>query len=379
MAFRANSQHSGRLRQNRQSLWAREAIVNSPAANDAPLFTDAQIAAALGKSRQSISRTLEEIPAERVLISGNAAPARPLAALPAPLRSELAALAARRGYRDAAHMLREPDALWQPAIPLAQCGREAVAKAAKLQTLLSPFLQASATETRSQAQIESALAAASPAVFGYQLNGESLRRLLGRVLDRDRGRQEWHRLELFLDDRPGRKSGSVAPKAAADYDLAPLADALEACRNKTEPTAEDREFLFDAAFRLVEELNQAHPGQGKPIRRAVLRWLFYAVPLSKSRESLERLYKLKFRQWQEGGRKSAAIKDRRGEASGWFRRPDLTRDREIIRDAAILRGGNISGGYHDALKSSALSAEWRDYYSFDARHDKSRQSALQAH
>ncbi|HEX4119974.1 MAG TPA: hypothetical protein VH619_05040 [Verrucomicrobiae bacterium] len=346
--------------------------MNPVAATD-NTHTAAKIAAALGRSRTAIRQALAAVaPASHRIVAGNLAPAWPFLSLPLAMRNEIEARAIAQGYRNAEHRLTEPEALWQPPVSLAQCGQEAIDKAAKRRAVLFAFLESKDAPDRSRAQLGAAIAAEHQKQFGYPITAKSALKLFDRAIERDRNREDWQRLEIYADDLPGRKPGPGKPIQTPEYDHAALADAVKTMQNPAKPSAEDREFIYDAAFRHFEALNEANPGQTAPVKRSLMRYLFAAVNLSKSRESLERTFNARYIQWIAGDRCPSALADRRRINSGNFRRPDFTVDAEKIRDTAILHGGNESLAHRLLWQRGELSPEFCQHYAFDPRRDKSR-------
>ncbi|HUD46661.1 MAG TPA: hypothetical protein VMR33_07515 [Candidatus Baltobacteraceae bacterium] len=108
------------------------------------------------------------------------------------------------------------------------------------------------------------------------------------------------------------------------------------------------------------------------MKSSILRWLFHAIRLSKSLESLQRTFNAKYQQWIDGGRCPSSIEDRRAINSGNFLKIDLSADAKRIRDRAILLGGNESLAHRELRRGGQLSEEFVNHYSFDGRRDKSR-------
>ena len=341
-------------------------------ASTASTFTAAQIAIASGKSAAAIRQNLADVgPAAQVIRSGNLADVWRLDQLPVAMQSTIADHARQRGYRDSEHLLTEPGATWQPPTPLAQCGPDAVARAAKLKSAFLPLLEAIATDSRTQSEIEASLANAYQVNLGHAITPRWARHLFNRTIERDRGRREWHRLELYLDEKTGRKPGASKPKPCQKYDLSPLADALAAVKNVDDPTLQERAFLFDSAFRCFCELKEAAPAEEKAIRRVMVGWLFKAARLSKDVGSLKRTFQSKFIQWEEGGRAPLAIEDKRRDNSGNWRKPDFKPDLEKIRNSAVLHGGNETLAYRKLRQAGELSDAFVNHYRFDPSDNKS--------
>lgn len=87
--------------------------MNAPA-----LFTAAQFAAALQRSKRGVWKALKHVrPAAEEMVRGQSAAVWSITQLPESLRSELTAKATAGGYRDAAAMIFAPPKTWEPPVP----------------------------------------------------------------------------------------------------------------------------------------------------------------------------------------------------------------------------------------------------------------------
>ena len=73
-------------------------------------------------------------------------------------------------------------------------------KARKLRIVLLPTLCTSTGQGMSLAKIVRAATPHYKAVYGLKVSDRHLRRLIERTIMRDHGREEWFRLELYLDN-----------------------------------------------------------------------------------------------------------------------------------------------------------------------------------
>jgi hypothetical protein len=148
--------------------------------------------------------------------------------------------------------------------------------------------------------------------------------------------------------------------------------------NQTEPTPDDRAFLWHTASDNYERLQVQFPDKRRQrkIKKALVKFLFDSVPaLSGNLKSLRHLFDIKFAAWKVGGRTEDAVRDKRGMQSGNFRKPDFSADEAKIRNEAILHGGNISLAHRKLRERGELSREFMDYYDFNPRRNKSRVAA----
>ena len=90
----------------------------TPTSSNPPAFTAAQIARALGRTRQAVFRQLNGVPCDETkTVSGNAAHAWRLCSLPAVLQAELETNASRQGCRNAEHLLNTAGPSWHLLTP----------------------------------------------------------------------------------------------------------------------------------------------------------------------------------------------------------------------------------------------------------------------
>ena len=133
--------------------------------NAREIFTASQIGAALGRTGSAIRKRLAGIAAAgEVPALGGRALAWKIAHLPQPMRRELRATAADRGFRDVATLLTAVPVQWQPNLPLAQIAEPYVAKARQLREALAgtvrrlndPHISAGELRTRGVAEYRAA-------------------------------------------------------------------------------------------------------------------------------------------------------------------------------------------------------------------------------
>ncbi|HEY3860362.1 MAG TPA: hypothetical protein VGO59_00620 [Verrucomicrobiae bacterium] len=344
----------------------------------APVYTIAQVAAALNRKRQGIARALSRVPATGSrMMHGSQAAAWHFLALPEALQSELTALAARRGFGQgiaaAQEMLAARPRQWAPRVAVAEADPADIEKAAKLRAVIEPFAAGEKLETRSQAEFEAAGVAAYTRHFGHSISGRWFRALYDRTVKRDGGAENFSRLELYLDDSASpapRPAPSDAPAMAAHK--VGLAEVLSALANPARPSAEERAYLFAAAFRHLEGRAAGMKGRAAQVefKSTLITYLGQAAPaLARNRGALKRSFNLKYAAWQEGG--ADALADRRPAASGNFSKHDFTSDLEKIRNEAILHGGSESLAHRKLRQSGQLSEAFANHYKFDPRKHKS--------
>ncbi|HZM06322.1 MAG TPA: hypothetical protein VFC44_25255, partial [Candidatus Saccharimonadales bacterium] len=327
-------------------------------------FAAAQIAAALGRSRQSVRRSLFHVESVATTAGGNEARAWSFEAMPAPLRADLLAIARNQGHRDVISLLSgsEPDA--PDTLDISDVSRDTLAAAAKLRAVLEPFLRVKDTDPRTQADFEADGIAAYQRVFRHPVSGRWFRELYNRTVQRDNNRHDWLNLALYLPDNISARPRPKQTVRAVNSLPEELADTIKTLENAAAPTGDDRKFLFDAAFRQL--------GQRPEHKSSIVRNLFRAVPgLAKTEAALKRSFNRKYAAWQQAGADADALEDRRRLASGNFRKPDFSADQNKIRDLAILHNGNTALAYRKLRQAGDLSEGFVNYYHFDARKNKS--------
>jgi hypothetical protein len=342
-------------------------------------FTARQIGDALGRPRQAIQKALASIPpTSRVVVNGNPASAWHFGLFSAALQSELIAVAKRRGYGEGfeavAAMFAAPPAPWQPRVLLAQRPQADVDRAVKLRSVLEPFLRGRKLEVRSQAEFEAAGVAAWKKEFGHAITGRWFRALFSRTLERDNGMEDFTRLELYLDET----AAAPPPPARSDRLFhsrheASLGDTIRTLENPAKPTADDKQFLFDAAFRHLETTAADMTADARSeFKRTLIDFLYAAVPsLAANHPAFRWTFNHKLKTWTAAGGLVDALQDRRSIKSGNHRKQDFTADFEKIRNEAILHGGNESLAYRKLRQAGQLSPAFVNHYHFDERQNKS--------
>ena len=274
-------------------------------------------------------------------------------------------------------MLTPAPSQWKPRVPIAQTSQEAQNKAAQLRAVLEPFLRGRRLDARTQAEREVAGVEAYRKEFGHGITGRWWRALFTRTLERAGGREDWMDLSFYLDDNaPALSRRSCAKADRADHAVhgSVLGDTVRTLDNAASPTARDKQFLFDAAFRHLEA-NGPGSAAAPEFKRTLIDWLLRAVPaLADSRKNpraaLKCMFNRKLRAWTDGGCVAGALADGRPGHSG-RPRPDFSADLEKIRNEAILHDGNQSLAYRKLRQAGQLSDGFVNHYRFDARRNKS--------
>lgn len=206
--------------------------------NESPLkFTAAQIAVALGVSRQASAKALSKVVAEGTLtIQGIEVPAWSWPALPERIRAVICVRARQNGQTpmDFVSTVANP---WQPSVPLGLIAETCLIDARNLRDALLPALQRLGAVTLTPADRLRLGLADYMRIFGHTVTQRHWRRMMDRTIRRDGGENEFQRLELYLPDTPARKPAAAA-KSSGDFQE--IVDVIEACADPMAPTKQER-------------------------------------------------------------------------------------------------------------------------------------------
>jgi hypothetical protein len=319
-------------------------------------YTAAQIAGALSRTKRSILAALKDVPPSTVLANGAGAWA--LSDLPGRIRERLQEEAERSHCRDIDTLLTKPAR--EPRVVLADAPQQYIDKAVKLQRALRPMLERINDFTLDEAAFSEMGIRYYAAEFGHAISTRHWRELWARTLADDDGREEWGRIEIYLDDKARRKNPAPVP---IDWhkDLSALHEAFEPIRDPGKPTAAERVYVWDRVF----EFYTAHVEQGRPAKkckRAIFDFLLRHAPwIAETPGALRVNFARKLEKWSEQ-RSSSALLDGRIERRGVkvaepFAREDTDR---IIWHASRNCGGRVSQGVRELAElgdESGLSPE----------------------
>ena len=314
-------------------------------------FNAQRIAQALGLSKRAVTKRLADIQAEIEMVKGQPAKAWKLSNLPLEWQEKCADLARRMGCRGAEHLLSVSNALWQPEIPLAQCAAEAVAKAAKLQNALAVPITRRNDTSLSATEFEALGLREYQAVFGYTISARHWREVLDRTLARDAGREDWSRLEIYLEEKPAR--AFTLPKQGPDDVTAHLQDVVMSFGDPAAPSEDEIRLLWHEAFTLHQSLIE-QGGDEKRIRKAILKYLLSRpYSLAKNIASLRKIFARNLRSWMDNTGNPEALRDgRKSKQSFALSQSDL----DTLTTRALQCGGRVSQAYRECRQQGMLSA-----------------------
>ncbi len=315
--------------------------MNSPA----PHFTAVQGAAASGLSPRSVRRKLDEIPhGAVVMVNGKETRAWPLEVFE---RCFGPALETQRECRRVRHNLAlftlPETPAWQPRIPLAEVAEEQKRKAVALQRALRPSLERLEQPGLSAHEFERLGLNDYAEVFGDRVSARYFRELVKRTLERDGGREEWSRLEIYLDEGLRRAPVATAPASVMPTTFPLLTAALALVANRTEPTWREFDLLWESALNTFESEQSARH------KRAIIETLLREVPsLARTFNSARTIFDAKRKAWLAGGKNLAAIADKRYRTN----QPAAPADAKEIERGERL--GYLAGRSHGAQLAPAF-------------------------
>jgi len=317
------------------------------------LFTAEEIGRALGKTRFAMRRALVGIaPTGTKLVRGNSADAWSIEALPCELRGEIFAAKERRHYRSVADVIANPPARFELKIPLAEIADDNLAKARKLREALAWSLAKMNDTSMREAEFSERGRADYLRAFGYEISGKQLRRLLERTIARDAGALDWDRLEVYVDDKCGRKN-PASSTTPFSQEHAALRDTIAAFKNPAAPTKADRTLLWQRTFDEYGDLIAGGADKRK-VRRSIVDFLWHHAPsLAKSTHAMYEAFNAKLKAWEAG---EIALLDGRA-VSNKERRLILSKDDRLTILAFAKKYGSLSQGWREAVARGALGPE----------------------
>lgn len=314
------------------------------------MFTAAQIAAALRRSKRSVLESLEGIASTGTkIVSANQARTWSKEALPPGILAKLEEIAALRKVSIEA-LLASPPPKWWPRYPVSELADGAIERASLLQRALAPALARLDDHSLTSAELEQIGILNYRRIFGYSVSTRHWRRLFRRTLDRDGGAENWGRLEIYLDESPARRPELRQPSPVIRATLRPLQELISSFTNPGEPTELEKDCLWIYAFEHCERETE-RTGKPKAAKRGTLKFLYEnAAFLGKSPKGIKLQFDRKLKRWIEGGRVPAAIADARRKNPG--------RPRPVARRSTpffyVLRENNLGLAHARARDRPAI-------------------------
>lgn len=220
--------------------------------------------------------------------------------------------------------------------------------------------------------------------FGRNVGKRRMQRLAKMVLDRDGGREELDRIEIYLPGDYGAEAESKSQDHPGARECSTIKNGIAVIPDLASLTPQDRGTIWRSAF---AEFNACMAEGWKPKRAKaiILSFLGVHVPgLAESENALRMQFDRKFAAFQAEG--VSALCDRRRERSGRRTRQACYSPENLSADKRMLlaRANSVGGGLSQAFRELHLgieitpggtvlqfSEEFRTSYSFDPRSNKS--------
>lgn len=257
------------------------------------IITASKISVALGKPPRVVRRALAGVRADgERMVRGNLTAAWKIASLPAALQADLEAARKQRGLKCVEHLFNRPAQVpadwqwcepWQPEIPWNEVSPEQQAEAIKTQRAFLPAINRRNEPGLATSELDTFGVSAYVREFaGRTITPERWRYLFDRTLERDRGAEQFHRVELFL---PGNLKRASTGKVTADESpFESLNDCLALFGDPLKPTIQEIDALWIATVELFREAAGEAP---KKFKRRLLAFLWRRAPfLAKSPNAL---------------------------------------------------------------------------------------------
>jgi hypothetical protein len=322
------------------------------------IFTAAEIAEVLGISARAVRDALDsQKPASVLNVRGQHAKAWHVNSLPESLSTRLEAIRSAKLFRNVAELLRrrveryflrEADGSMLPLVEVAQ---DEIDRARLLQKALARVLQH--PEWRG-AELEAAGVEDYRRVMGYSILPDSWSKIHRRVIDRDGGLGEWHRIELYLPEKPTRIREERERPACPAMDL--LESALGNVERPGQATIAEKDLVW---LRACDQL-AAFVEQGrteKETKPEILKALKRSGIVGSDYDTLKRNLNRKWKAYQDADGKPSAILDKRGTANHHRRAGLPEDDREIIIASIVDCEGRAAQGWREVQEAGRLSSE----------------------
>jgi hypothetical protein len=326
------------------------------------VFTAAQIAAALQRSKRSILDSLRRTPpSETKMVHGNESRAWSKEALPQSIGTTLEEVASRRKTSVDA-LLGSPPPFWRPRYPLSELSQESIGRASMLKRALAPaFARFNSIDVTGE-EFERLGVEDYRRTFGHSISSRHWRRLLRRTIDRDGGAENWGRLEIYLDESPARRPELRKPAPFTPAAFRPLQELISSFANPVEPTELERSCLWIYAFEHYERETE-RLGKSRAVKRATLKFLFEnASFLGKSEKGIKLQFDRKLKRWINGGRVPADIADARRKNPG-RPAPKFSEEEEHALIAKSLgSGGGLAQAWRESRDTGVVNARVAQHY-----------------
>jgi len=267
------------------------------------LFTAAQIAHALGCSKQNVHQRLAVVPADgEQMNGGNLAKAWRIDSLPPTILGQLSDKAKAKRYRTVADLLREPFNRYETAIPLAEIAPRALESARELRAAMHAILPLRNDSSISAEELAKQGVEAYKRELGCTISARHWRTLLDRTIDRDNGAEEWSRLEIYVEENPPSISSRRPISMARERGLEVLESAMTTVAGVSAVSCTQKIYLWTKA---CDELrSQVDSGtNGKKAKRAIVKVLLASGLFGAGKETIRRNLNRQWAAFQVNGGK----------------------------------------------------------------------------
>lgn len=277
-------------------------------------WTAAQLAIAARLSKRWLLKRLAITPAiGSVIVQGNETAIYSFDALPASVKTAIAANASATGLSIAEHieMSCKP---WQPARPWSEIDDTSVEDAKKLRTALLPALQRQSSKLLSGSEKARMGLDEYRRVVGHEITVRHWQRLIERTLRRAGVSEDLERLELYLSDNPKPKMQAqrLTPGESEFTDLSTI---IQGCADPSDPTDGEKAAIWAATFEIFAEAQNSK--KRKQLRRSLVKFLWrHASALAESEHAMRVAFDRKLARWIKEGKTHIALLDGRRERRG---------------------------------------------------------------
>ena len=338
-------------------------------AHPAASYTAAQIAAAIGISKQAVQKSLAGISSiGSIIVRGNETPIWSVDLMPSCVNQNLAECAQRHGLSIADYL----DAFvhpWQPPIALGDVSKTCLDGANKLRAALLPTLQRMTAPMFTPAELVRLGLQDYERAFAHRITERHWRRLMDRTVRRDAGAEDFERLEIYLPEKPACNAAAKHP-LPAEMKFKSLTDAVQGFANPTTPTRTEIAGFWAEAFELYQAGADTKREQ-RTLRRELVNFLSRHAPwLAQSKHALRVAFDRKFGRWIENGESAAALLDGRELKRGVsIARPVPQNDvDQIVWHAAANCGGRVAQALRDFAANGERSGLSADTVKIVTRH-----------
>jgi hypothetical protein len=313
-------------------------------------FTAAQIAHALGCSKQNVHQRLAAVPHDgEQMNGGNLAKAWRIDSLPPTILRQLSDKAEAKRYRTVADLLREPFNRYETPIPLAEIAPSALESARKLRAAMHGVLPLRNDASISAEQIATQGVEAYKREFGYTISARHWRRLLDRANERDNGAEEWSRLEIYVEENPPSISSRRPISIARERGLEVLESAMTTVAGISALSCTQKIYVWTKS---CDELrSQLDSGTNtKKAKRAIVKVLLASGLLGTDKETIRRNLN---RHWTAYGLNEGKLIDRRAIRDQRARLPEEDQKKLVAR--SLDCGGRVSQAVRELRNGGELS------------------------